>query len=85
MKTDFDYIKEQFDKDGIKAPDSLSEDRIAAMLSSARDSSRDWEPSSTPGSTWEWISIMQNLCQKSMAKRLDSSSLSSVTRESTTR
>ncbi|MBE6041788.1 MAG: hypothetical protein E7220_04620 [Clostridiales bacterium] len=35
MSKDFDYIKGRFDGDNIKAPDSLSEDRIMEMLNAA--------------------------------------------------
>ena len=37
MSNDFDYIKEKFEADGIKAPDSLSEDKILAMLPDAEE------------------------------------------------
>lgn len=32
MNTDFDHIKNKFDSDGIRAPESLSEDRILELL-----------------------------------------------------
>lgn len=35
MSKDHDYIKELFDKDGISAPESLSEENMLAMLSTA--------------------------------------------------
>ena len=34
---DFDYIKDKFDSDGLKAPESLSEDAISKMLDAAFD------------------------------------------------
>lgn len=37
MSKDLEYIKELFDSDGIKAPDSLSEDKMLAMLNAAED------------------------------------------------
>ena len=32
MKRDIEYIKEQFEGDGLKAPESLSEDAMMAKL-----------------------------------------------------
>ena len=37
MNKDHDYIKELFDSDGIKAPESLSEDSMLAMLNTAEE------------------------------------------------
>ena len=37
MSKDHEYIKELFDSDGIKAPDSLSEENMLAMLNAAED------------------------------------------------
>ena len=37
MSKDHDYIKELFDGDGIKAPDSLSEENMLAMLNAAEE------------------------------------------------
>ena len=37
MSKDYEYIKELFDSDGIKAPDSLSEENMLAMLSDAEE------------------------------------------------
>ena len=34
-KKDLELIREAFDRDGLRAPDSLSEDKIRAMLESA--------------------------------------------------
>ena len=37
MSKDHEYIKELFDGDGIKAPESLSEDKMLAMLNAAEE------------------------------------------------
>ena len=37
MSKDYEYIKELFDSDGIKAPDSLSEENMLAMLADAEE------------------------------------------------
>ena len=38
MSKDHEYIKELFDRDGIKAPESLSEENMLAMLNAAEES-----------------------------------------------
>ena len=42
MSKDHDYIKELFDNDGIKAPESLSEENMLAMLNAAEE--KQFEP-----------------------------------------
>ena len=37
MSKDHDYIKELFDSDGIRAPESLSEENMLAMLDAAEE------------------------------------------------
>lgn len=53
MNKDYENIKELFDKDGIKAPDSLSEDNIFAMLPDAEEIPAD----QTGGTPEEFIPV----------------------------
>ena len=43
MNKDHDYIKELFDGDGIKAPESLSEENMLAMLNAAEEKTAEAE------------------------------------------
>lgn len=53
MNKDFDHIKEIFDNDGIKAPESLSEDKILALLPDFEEPSEQ-ETQTSSGSSKEF-------------------------------
>ena len=54
MKRDIEYIKEQFEGDGLKAPENLSEDAMMAKLAAAPepDPAREVRPAAKKPSPW---------------------------------
>ena len=60
MSKDHDYIKELFDSDGIRAPESLSEENMLAMLDAAEE--KRYEPARAKArpSLKKWVSAVKN-------------------------
>lgn len=53
MSKDHEYIKEMFDSDGVKAPESLSEDNMLAMLKAAEETAAAGQKETVPSGRYE--------------------------------
>lgn len=54
MMNDYDFIKDRFEKDGVKAPDTLSADSMRQLLEAEADKAQDQDTGTQPEEgTWE--------------------------------
>ena len=57
MSKDHDYIKELFDSDGIRAPESLSEENMLAMLDAAEEKRHEPARAKARPSLKKWVAV----------------------------